>query len=149
VRVDDDLGMSMLWKVDDSGRYDAQWEIPLDAPVGTYRLVVTAKRYRVESPQFVVEGAAALTLVEVPAPPGRVTVALQYPDAVRDVDLTARPKRVNGGIVRFRVGNRIVQVLSGADTFSAAAPPGVPVSVDRGGARDAWGNFNGAPLTLR
>src|SRR5829696_1410519 len=42
VAYDSDLGLSMLWKVDDNGRYDAQWEIPLETPMGMYRFVVTA-----------------------------------------------------------------------------------------------------------
>ena len=42
----------MLWKVDDEGRYSVQWEIPRDAPRGTYRLLVTAKRYRLASRQL-------------------------------------------------------------------------------------------------
>jgi hypothetical protein len=149
VRVDDDLGMSMLWKVDDAGRYDAQWEIPLDAPLGTYRLVVTAKRYRLTSAPFLVEGAASLKAVELPAPAGRVAVALEYPDAIRDVDLTARPKRATEGVVRFRVGSKTVRVRRRGSIFSVPAPAGVPVTIARGGARDGYGNFNGASVTVR
>ena len=43
---DSDLGTAMLWGVDDQGRYRARWEIPRNAPRGTYRLLVTGKRYR-------------------------------------------------------------------------------------------------------
>ena len=149
VRVDDDLGLSMLWKVDGGGRHDAFWEIPLDAPMGRYRLVVTAKRYRLESPPFFVEGAQTLRLVEVPAPAGRVAVALEYPDAVRDVDLTSRPRRASGGVITFRVGNRKVRVRRSGSTFSVPAPAGTPVTVARKGARDRYGNFNGASLKVR
>jgi hypothetical protein len=149
MRVDDDLGLAMLWKVEDTGRHDAQWEIPLDAPLGAYRLVVTAKRYRLESPSFQVEGAASLEVVEVPAPAGRVAVALRYPPAVRDVDLTARPRFATGGTIRFRVGGKVVAVRRRGTTFSVPAPAGTPVSVERGGARDAYGNFNGARVDLR
>ena len=31
-RADDDLGLAMLWKVDDDGVHDAQWEVPRDGP---------------------------------------------------------------------------------------------------------------------
>jgi hypothetical protein len=148
-RVDDDLGLSMLWKVEDTGRHDAQWEIPLDAPMGIYRLVVTAKRYRLESPQFVVEGGAMMNVVEVPAPAGRVAVALEYPGAERDVDLTHRPDRATGGTVVFRVGNRNVRVRRSGSTFSVAAPAGTPVSIARGRARDRHGNFNREAVKLR
>jgi hypothetical protein len=149
VRVDDDLGLAMLWKVEDSGRHDAQWEIPLGAPMGVYRFLITAKRYRLESPQFVVEGGAMLTPVEVPAPAGRVAVALRYPDAVRDVDLTSRPARATGGTVVFRVGRRNVRVRRSGSTFSVAAPAGTPVSIARGRARDRYGNFNREAVKLR
>ena len=149
VKVDDDLGLAMLWKVDQNGRYDSQWEIPLNAPMGTYHLVVTANRYRLESPEFKVEGAQTLKLVEVPAPAGRVAVALEYPDAIRDVDLTDRPKRAIGGTVVFRVGKRKVRVRRHGSTFSVAAPAGKPISVRRKGALDSYGNFNGNALTLR
>ena len=148
-RVDDDLGLAMLWRVDGSGRHDAFWEIPLETPMGMYRFVVTAKRYRLESGPFFIEGAQTLKLVEVPAPRGRVAVALEYPDAIRDVDLTARPKRATGGTVVFRVGNKRVRVRRNGSTFSVPAPAGTPVSVARKGARDRWGNFNGDALKLR
>ncbi len=149
VRQDDDLGLAMLWRVEDSGRYDAQWEIPLGTPMGTYRLVVTAKRYRVESANFEIEGAQTLKAVEVPAPAGRVAVQIEYPDAIRDVDTTHRPKRANGGTVVFRVGDRNVRVRRKGATFSVAAPSGTPVSIARKGARDRFGNFNGDALKLR
>src|SRR3954447_21169185 len=149
VAYESDLGLSFLWRVDDNGRYDAQWEIPLSTPMGTYRLVVTAKRYRVESQPFQIEGAQTPNLVELPAPAGRVAVALEYPDAIRDVDTTSRPKRATGGTVVFRVGNRNVKVKRNGSTWSVAAPAGTPVSVARKGARDRWGNFDGNALKLR
>ena len=148
-RFDDDLGLAMLWRVDSNGHHDAQWEIPLSAPPGRYRLVVTAKRYRVASPQFQVRAASSLSVVEVPAGPGRVAVRLDYPAAVRDVDLTHRPRSARGGTVVFRVGGRDLRVASTSSTFSVAAPAGEPVSIARGGARDPHGNFNGAATRLR
>ena len=148
-RVDDDLGLAMLWKVDANGRHEAQWEIPLTARPGRYRLVVTAKRYRIESPPFDVRPAQSLRVAEVPAGPGRVAVRLEYPRAQRDVDLTYRPDRATGGAVVFRVGNRDVLVETGGDTFSVSAPPGTPVSIAPGRARDRYGNFNGVAASLR
>jgi hypothetical protein len=139
----------MLWRVDGSGRYDAFWEIPLGTPMGMYRLVVTANRYRLESAPFFVEGAQTLKLVEVPTRAGRVAVALEYPAAVRDIDISHRPERATGGTVDFRVGNRKVRVRRNGSTWSVAAPAGTPVSVARKGARDRWGNFNGDALKLR
>ncbi|HVE67077.1 MAG TPA: neutral/alkaline non-lysosomal ceramidase N-terminal domain-containing protein, partial [Solirubrobacteraceae bacterium] len=63
VRADDDLGLNMLWKVDAAGRHLAQWEIPLDASLGTYRFVVTGKRYRLVSGAFEVQRTRALRAV--------------------------------------------------------------------------------------
>ena len=150
VRADDDLGLAMLWEVDDEGRHRARWEIPLNAPLGTYRFVITAKRYRLESQPFEVARSTALTVRQTPAPPGRVAVLLSYPDARRNVDLTARPDRATGGIVEFRVGaerKRVRRVRGTA--FSVAAPPGTPITVEAGRAADAFGNVNETAVRVR
>lgn len=49
-RVTDDLGLDIVWRVDDAGRYTAEWLKP--ARSGTYRFVVTGKRYRLASGPF-------------------------------------------------------------------------------------------------
>jgi hypothetical protein len=148
--VDTDLGLGMLWKVDANGRHDAQWEIPLWAPKGIYRLVVTAKRYRIESHRFRVQGAITLRAVPVPTRSGRVAVRIDYPAAKRDIDLTSRPASANGGSVVFRVGNRNVRVKKRrGTTFSVRAPAGRAVSIARGRARDRYGNWNAAAVRLR
>ena len=149
VRFDDDLGLAMLWEVDDEGRHRAKWEIPRSAPAGTYRFVISAKQYRLESAPFAVAPFRGLNVRQTPAPAGRVAVTLGYPEARRDIDLTARPATAPAGVVVFRVGDRRVRVrreVSGV--FSVAAPPGVPVSVEAGAATDAHGNTNSEPLTL-
>ncbi len=150
VTQDSDLGLAMLWKVDGDGRYSVAWEIPLDAPRGRYRLLVTAKRYRLASREFRVFGAGSLEVVQVPARPGRVAVGLQYPGAVRDVDLTHRPQFARGGVVRFRVGSRTVTVRRKSGRFfSVRAPAGASVSVPARRARDRFGNINGRGRALR
>lgn len=150
VRADDDLGLAMLWEVDDAGRYHARWEIPLRAPLGTYRFVIRAKRYRLVSTAFDVEPSRDLTVREVAAAPGRVAVALGYPEPRRDVDLTARPETVDGGTVRFRVGDKLVRVSRRrGGTFSVRVPDGAPVAVQAGGAADRYRNTNSAPVLLR
>ena len=157
VSQDSDLGLAMLWKVDHpqgvaggSGRYSVGWEIPLDAPRGTYRLLVTAKRYSLASRSFRVAGTGAVDVVPVPARPGRVAVGLQYPGAVRDVDLTHRPQFARGGVVRFRVGGRTVRVKrTKGRFFSVRAPAGVPVSVPASAARDRFGNVNARARAIR
>ena len=151
VRADDDLGLNMLWKVDPAGRHTAEWEIPLSAPSGAYRFVVEAKRYRLTSTTFRVQRTSALRVVATPAAAaGRVAVVLTYPQAVRDVDLTWRPRHANGGTVPFRIGSRTVRVSRRAgNVFSVAVPPGASVSIPAGAARDRHGNVTGNAVTLR
>lgn len=152
VDQDSDLGLAMLWTVDDAGNYTVKWEVPLAAPRGTYRLRVTAKRYQLASRPFQVNGTGDLEVIEAPAPPGSVAVRLQYPGAIRDVDLTFRPQFSRGGSVRFRVGGRTVRVRrSRLDTraFTVRVPTGASVSVPRAAGRDRFGNVNGEGLQLR
>jgi hypothetical protein len=150
VPADDDLGLAMLWQVDDNGRHDARWEVPLNARFGQYRFVVQAKQYRLVSRSFRVGRTRALSVREAAAAPGQVAVTLEYPVARRDVDLTFRPLRASGGVVDFRVGGEIVRRTfpAGTTTFSVAAPSGTPVSIDAGAARDRYGNANGAAVAL-
>jgi len=144
-----DLGLQMLWSVDGDGNYNARWQLPASAAPGLYRLVVTAKRYRVASPRFRVLANRRLALRQVPAAPGRVAVALDYPPVVRDLDLVYRPRSVQGGAVRFKVGGRSVLVRSRrGGVFSVAAPAGASVSVGGGRARDRYGNFAGTGAQL-
>jgi neutral ceramidase len=147
--VETDLGLTMLWRVDDQGRHTSTWEVPLGAPAGTYRLRVTATRYTLTSAPFRVVARRSLELQRVDAPAGRVAVRLRYPAARGASDLTARPAAASGGSVRFRVGERVVKVTSrSGETFSVAAPAGTRISVPAGAARDRWGNANGAGLVL-
>lgn len=147
---DTDLGLAMLWSVDEEGRYTARWEIPRSAPRGRYRLVVTAKRYRLGSRPFQVNGTGELRAVPAPADPGRVAVRLEYPAAIENTDLTFRPQFARGGVVRFRVGGRTVAVRSRDErVFSVRVPPGASVTVPAAAGRDRFGNVNGHALTLR
>jgi hypothetical protein len=50
--VDTDLGLDMLWRVDDAGHYTLTWDVPASAKAGTYRLRVTASRYGLVSGTF-------------------------------------------------------------------------------------------------
>ena len=150
VRADSDLGLAMLWSVNDNGLHSVKWEIPLDARPGRYRLLVTAKRYRLASRPFRVGVTRALKVFGVPARRGRVAVGLQYPGARRDIDLTHRPQYSRGGVVRFRVGNRVVRVRRKKGRFfSVRAPRGRSVTVPAGQGRDRFGNRNTAALRLR
>jgi hypothetical protein len=147
----DDLGLAMLWKVDGQGRHDAFWEVPRFTPVGTYRFVIQAKRYRLTSRPFQVEPARTLTVRQVPAPHGYSAVVLEYPEAIRDVDITTRPKFADGGTVTFRVAGRRVKVTRAKDDvdFTVRVSGGQAVFVDAGAATDRHGNVNGGGLALK
>jgi len=123
--VTTDLGLQMVWRVDGSGVYTAQWEIPLDAVAGTYDMVVTANHYTLTSSPFAVVPSTALVLS---APqPGQVHGG--YPVAVENTDITARPGSVDGGTYR---NARFSGSTFAADTVAAGA------------VEDAYGNCNGA-----
>jgi hypothetical protein len=140
----------MLWKVDEVGRHDAFWEVPRNAPLGRYRLVVRAKRYRLVSRPFSVVAARTLVARQVPSARGHSAVVIAYPAARRDIDLTWRPRNATGGVVRFRVGSKVVRVKRRTKKkFFVDAPAGATVVVPKGAARDRFGNRNGAALTLR
>ena len=128
--VDSDLGLGTLWKVDDQGRYEALWEIPLHLRRGRYRIAVTANRYRLASRPFRVLPARRLTVRRVE---GGVT--LDYPAAVRDQDLRHRPASAAGGTVRYRAGGHTVTVRR---RRGAVFP--VPAGAAVMGARDRFGN---------
>ena len=151
VRYEDDLGLTMLWRVNAEGRHDAFWEVPRYAPLGTYRFVIQAKRYRLTSREFQVARARTLTVRQVPAPHGYSAVVLEYPEAVRDEDITTRPKFADGGAVTFRVAGRPVRVKRTRDDvdFTVRVSGGQPVFVDAGSAKDRHGNVNGQGLALK
>ena len=140
-------GLDILWTVDAEGRHEARWDIPHDAPRSIYRIVVSAKRYRLVSRPFRVLASLSLGLRRVPAGPGRVAVVMDYPQAVRDVDLTHRPESAAGGFVRFRIGRRTVQVHQArGSVFSAPAPAGAEITVE---GRDRFRNLVSGKLSAR
>jgi len=150
VAVDNDLGVSFVWKVDGSGRYEATWEPPVNAPTGTYRLVVSASRYRLASASFAVLASRALEARSASARHGRARVQVGFPLPRLNVDLTARPTLLQRGTVTFRVGGRDVAAPIGRDGIaSVAAPAGSTVEIPAGAIRDADGNVNDRAFTVR
>jgi hypothetical protein len=113
-QVDSDLGLGMLWKVDDQGEHQAFWEIPRHLPTGRYRVLVTAKRYRLASRRFRVVPARSLTLRRVEG-----GLSLDYPSAVRDLDLRHRPQSASGGAVRYRRAGRTITLRQRRGTVFA------------------------------
>jgi hypothetical protein len=140
--VTTDLGMQMDWSVDDAGTYTARWEVPLSAPAGAHRFVVTANHYRVVSRPFTVSPSHVVTVTRL-AGSGPVRVALSYPPPVTDVDLTSRPTRAYGGRIVYTVGGRRrVARIGPGRAFTLIAAPGAQISIAAGGARDGSGNSN-------
>jgi hypothetical protein len=141
---DSDLGLNMVWSVDENGVYTVQWEAPLSAPAGTYEFLITAKHYTLESAPFRVAPDRGLVLKLAAG-----GVQLTYPPAVVERDLTYRPAFANAGSVTFTVGRRKVLVRrpSHGGVFSVRGTG--PVKVAAGAARDAYGNTNANALTIR
>jgi neutral ceramidase len=157
---DTDLRLNILWRVDANGLYTAHWEVPLDAPKGRYRFVVTARRYGLTSSAFTVEPSRALTAVPVNGGAGRVAVELRYPaanarESVGDppgdftADLTDRPAIAPTGLATFVVNGSAQTVSENANgVFSVPASPGAQVEVHAGGVTDQYGNANENALTF-
>ncbi len=133
-RLTDDLGLQILWRVDGDA-YRAEWEIPLDAPRGTYRFRVTANRYEIVSDGFAVVPATSLEPV---VEGGRVR--LLYPPG----ELTFRPRAARRLAATFAVGGRSVR----RSAFGAVAIPAGAQRIAAGAAHDAYGNTSGRELVL-
>lgn len=137
--VDSDLGLAILWEVDENGGYRAKWEVPLTAPRGKYQFQITANRYTLTSGSFRVVPNTSLELRRVGS-----RVLLLYPPDVAERDLTYRPRRAHSGFVTYRVG---AQTLTRRGRAAFDLPAGA-TEVPRSGARDKYGNRNGSALTL-
>ncbi|HEX8066780.1 MAG TPA: neutral/alkaline non-lysosomal ceramidase N-terminal domain-containing protein [Thermoleophilaceae bacterium] len=146
--ADSDLGLRILWEVDDDGNYRAQWEVPLSAPLGSYRFAVTANRYRVQSQPFTVGRSTALSLTTVRTSDGRLGVRMAYPAAVPDQDVTYRPRFARGGRVAFLIAGRKVVVRTRRGSTFAPRAGGSQITVPRSAATDRWGNRNGRALVV-
>jgi neutral ceramidase len=158
--VDTDLGLTLLWRVDDAvpkfdgiphfragrtGVYSATWEPPPSAPVGSYRFAITARRYRLVSRPFRLRPAGTLRATIKRTARG-ASVRLLYPAAVPERDYTARPRRVATGTVVLLVGGKRATVRIHEGTGSVSTPANEPVRVDREGGRDRFGNHTASGL---
>jgi hypothetical protein len=136
----DDLGLEILWRVDSSGGYTAEWEVPLAAKTGRYRFAITARRYRLTSSPFRVVPSTNITVHSLGG--GRVT--LDYPAIDILGDLLMRPARASGGVVKAKAGRRtVVKRRRSGQVFTL--PAGAQIA--RGAARDRFGNRNGQAAT--
>jgi hypothetical protein len=124
----DDLGLQILWVVDDKGVYSAEWEVPRDAPAGRYRFVVTANHYRLTSAPFLVTPATTLwvlgTTVHYPAPTVNVDITW-WPVLADGATLVAQDGQVKPGGARDRYGN-----CNGTDATTSGTPSGADASAD-------------------
>lgn len=142
VTATDDLGLQIIWSGNAAGQYRAWWEVPASAPTGTWRFLVTAKRYTIASRPFRLAAATTLT----PVVSGS-RLAVDYPRARVNLDWTWRPAAASGITVTFVVDGRTVVVHGNGS--AVAIPAGTSVVVPAGGARDGWGNTNAARLVVR
>jgi len=159
--VDSDLGLAVLWTVDEDGLYRARWEPPLDQPLGRYRFRITANRYTIASNPFDLEISRALAPRRVAAAPGKVAVVLDYPPARvqeeigdpppdADASLTHRPPHARSGQVTFFVDGQPVTVQAGAGgRFEVSADPGDQIEIQEGNGRDGFGNRTGEDFAFQ
>jgi hypothetical protein len=110
--VADDLGLLIIWRVDDQGRYTAQWQVPIDAAPGTYRFAVTANRYGLKSAPFKVSPSTKLAARVVSIAHHHARVALDYPPLDDANDLVTHPHSASGGQVTAIVAGRRVTARS-------------------------------------
>jgi neutral ceramidase len=144
-----DLGLELLWSVDDAhpknegipryrrgrtGTYRAAWEPPVSAPAGRYRFLVTASRYRLTSRPFAL-GPLRRLRAALTRTGRRVVVRLLYPAAVPERDFTARPRAAASGTATLRVGgrHRTVRIRHGRATLHASRTQSIRVLSGRDG----------------
>ena len=158
--VDSDLGLNMLWYVNEHGAYYTHWEAPLSAPPGSYRFAVHANHYELTSDPFKLGPSTALSVKRASAGLGKVAITLDYPPAIHhdrvgdppgdfEESLTARPDHASVGKVTFLVNGRPKTATAGQDgTFTITAAPASQIEVRPGAAQDQYGNANGNDLTF-
>jgi hypothetical protein len=146
--VTDDLGLEIEWRVDDQGNYSAQWQVPLSAAVGTYRLVVTARRYELASSAFSVSEVDRLHLRVMTTGTGTATLALDYPPVDDAHDLTSHAASASSGRIRVTGSRRMWTVRGRGGRFVVRLPGGGRVRIAAGAARDRSGNRNDNAVDL-
>jgi neutral ceramidase len=151
--VQSDLGLQILWTVDDGGAYRAEWEPTFATRLGRYRFLISANRYRLRSRPFHVRPARTLELRRAEAGPHQVAFTLAYPparaaEAVGDppgdlgADLTDRPAQARAGHATVLVNGVPHFAFLRDGVFTVAARHGDRVEVRLGAARDRYGNAN-------
>jgi hypothetical protein len=139
--VTNDLGLEVLWRVDDNGAYSAEWQVPIDARAGAYRFIVTANRYGLRSQAFRVGAATSLKARIVDVSSHRARVVLDYPPVNDAADLVSHPHSASGGRVVADVARR--RVVATARRGPITVPLGRATTLTVLSATDRWGNSIG------
>ncbi len=142
--ADSDLGLRVLWKVDEDGVYEALWEAPRNARLGRYRFKVTGNLYRLRSKPFRLRASRKLKVKVIDQSPGRTVLGLSYPRALEDEDFTWRPARAKIGGVRLNARS----IALNGKTAVITSSPGASLRIRRGAVRDTSGNRNGNALRV-
>jgi neutral ceramidase len=140
-QVADDLGLLIVWRVDDNGRYTAQWQVPIDAKPGAYRFVITANRYGLKSSPFRVSPARSLHVRIVGIARRRARIAIDYPPVDDANDLVSHPKSASGGRVIADVARK--RVTATARRGQITVPLGRAKTLTVLAAYDRYGNRAG------
>lgn len=139
--IANDLGLLLIWRVDDQGRYTAQWQVPIGARPGRYRFVVSANRYGLVSRPFGVVPSRALKTRIVSLGRRRALIALDYPPLDDAADLVSHPRSASGGAVTAIVAGRRVRASSRRGPV--AVPLGRASTLRIVSASDRYGNRAG------
>jgi hypothetical protein len=122
--------------------------VPRSAGPGSYRFRITANRYELASEAFRVAPFTKLVPRVAQLKDGVAVVALDYPDAVPEVDLTYRPKSASGGNATFDVDGRTVRVGRKRGLLRLRVRSGQKIVLPKGAGRDRYGNRTGEALEI-
>lgn len=143
--VTDDLGIAIIWRVDDLGRYTAQWQVALSQRPGRYRFVITANLYRLVSTPFTVVRSRALAPKIVGRRGHRILLALVYPQINMLADLLDHPASAQGGRIVIHRRHETLVIHSRRDGVFAV-PAGARIAA--GAAADRFGNSTATAIQL-
>jgi neutral ceramidase len=148
--VEDDLGLGFVWR-QRGRRASARYEVPVDLPVGRYRLELRGRRARTVTTTFTVVPSTSLRVRGVMSEAGRLRFLAQHPPPDPVSHLRARDPSPRGGTVRFLVDGTEHEAVWDDEAAGWIGPAGVvgdSVQVPEGGLRDGSGNRSGGPVDL-
>ncbi len=153
--VDSDLGLAVLWRVNEDGLYRARWEprlgpaprrLPLPdhrQPLHHHLEPVRAARHQ-GAPAAARRGAAGEGRGRPRLPAGKGPGGDRRPAPGRERSLTHRPRSAASGRVTFIVDGQPVTVGAGpGGRFEVRANPGDQIQIPAGAGLDGFGNRTG------